>query len=236
MMGRVLILLAVALGALAALRDPWRAKVLAQATIARIAPPQPPEPAMTDLPVPSPIAEAILAAAERQVGVTLGYDPAYVAIAFPGGDVPSATGVCSDVVIRALREGLGLDLQLAVNRDMKRAFAAYPALWGLTRPDPNIDHRRVPNLETLLTRAGAALPVSSDADSYLPGDIVSWRLPGNRPHVGLVSRIPMPNGTPMILHNIGAGARIDDILFRFEIAGHYRLTEKALANLGLASR
>ncbi|WP_284164545.1 DUF1287 domain-containing protein [Frigidibacter sp. SD6-1] len=236
MTGRVLILLAVALAVLAALRDPWRAKVAGQAVIARIAAPHPPAPAATDLPVPSPIAGAILAAAERQIGVTLGYDPAYVAIAFPGGDVPAETGVCSDVVIRALREGLGLDLQLAVNRDMKRAFAAYPALWGLTRPDPNIDHRRVPNLETIFTRVGAALPLSSDPASYQPGDIVSWRLPGNRPHIGVVSRSPAPDGTPMIVHNIGAGTRIDDILFRFEIAGHYRLTDKALASLGLGAR
>jgi len=162
-------------------------------------------------------------AAREQVGVTVTYDPSYVALEFPGGDVPRDRGVCTDVVIRALRDAWGIDLQLAVNRDMKADFAAYPALWGLSRPDRNIDHRRVPNLQALLSRIGAELPLTEDPVPYLPGDIVTWMLPGNLPHIGIVSDQRAADGTPLVLHNIGSGAREEDILFAFPMTGHYRI-------------
>jgi uncharacterized protein len=166
----------------------------------------------------------LINAAREQVGVTTVYDPAYVSLEFPGGDIPRLRGVCTDVVIRALRDGWGIDLQLAVNRDMKADFSAYPGLWGLSTTDRNIDHRRVPNLQTLFARIGAELPVSDIAADYQPGDIVSWMLPGNLPHIGIVSDRIAEDGTrPLILHNIGAGAREDDILFVYEITGHYRI-------------
>lgn len=165
----------------------------------------------------------LAAAARDQVGVTVVYDPAYVALAFPGGYLPRDRGVCTDVVIRALRDGWGIDLQLAVNRDMKAAFAAYPAFWGLTRPDRNIDHRRVPNLATLFARIGADLPVDTGPTPYLPGDIVTWMLPGNLHHIGIVSDRRSPEGTPLILHNIGGGAQEEDILFTYPMTGHYRI-------------
>jgi uncharacterized protein YijF (DUF1287 family) len=122
-----------------------------------------------------------------------------------------------------LRDGWGIDLQLAVNRDMKADFAAYPALWGLARPDRNIDHRRVPNLQTLFARIGAEVPLDEGPAPYLPGDIVTWMLPGNLYHIGIVSDQRGPDGTPLILHNIGRGAQEEDILFAYPMTGHYRI-------------
>ena len=162
-------------------------------------------------------------AARDQVGVTVTYDPAYVTLDFPGGDIPRDRGVCTDVVIRALRDGWGIDLQLVVNRDMKADFAAYPGLWGLSKTDRNIDHRRVPNLQTLLARVGAEVPLEDGPAPYLPGDIVTWKLPGNLDHIGIVSDRRSGDGTPLILHNIGRGAQEEDILFAYPITGHYRI-------------
>jgi uncharacterized protein YijF (DUF1287 family) len=165
----------------------------------------------------------ITRAARDQVGVTVTYDPAYASLDFPGGDIPRDRGVCTDVVIRALRDGWGIDLQLAVNRDMKADFAAYPQLWGLSTTDRNIDHRRVPNLQALFTRIGAELPLDDGPAPYLPGDIVTWTLPGNLDHIGIVSDRRTANGTPLILHNIGGGAQEEDILFAYPMTGHYRI-------------
>jgi uncharacterized protein len=162
-------------------------------------------------------------AARDQVGVTVIYDPAYVALEFPGGDLPRDRGVCTDVVIRALRDGWSIDLQLAVTRDMKADFGAYPPLWGLTTTDRNIDHRRVPNLQTLFARIGAELPLTDAPTPYLPGDIVTWALPGNLAHIGIVSDRRAGDGTPLILHNIGGGAQEEDILFAYPMTGHYRI-------------
>jgi uncharacterized protein YijF (DUF1287 family) len=173
----------------------------------------------------------LTAAARDQVGVTVTYDPAYVQLEFPGGDLPRDRGVCTDVVIRALRDGWGIDLQLAVNRDMKANFLAYPALWGLSRTDRNIDHRRVPNLQTLFARIGAELPLEDGPTPYLPGDIVTWTLPGNLPHIGIVSDQRSADGTPLILHNIGRGAQEEDILFAYPMTGHYRIGRTEAAKL-----
>ena len=162
----------------------------------------------------------LVAAARQQVGVTLRYDPAYQSIPFPGGDVPMDRGVCTDVVVRAYR-GVGIDLQVVVNQDMRKAFSAYPRAWGLAKPDPNIDHRRVLNLRVFFTRHGQSLPISLVASDYRPGDIVTWRLSDGRPHIGLVSD-KVHNGKPLIVHNIGMGAQEEDILFTFTVTGHYR--------------
>ena len=177
-------------------------------------------------------------AARQQVGVTVIYDPSYVGLEFPGGDVPAERGVCSDVVIRAIRVAHGIDLQLAVNRDMRAAFGAYPALWGLKTTDRNIDHRRVPNLETLFRRVGAEQPVTSDPADYLPGDLVSFRLTGsNLAHIGIVDTARSGDGLrPLVTHNIGAGARTEDMLFDHRIVGHFRLGETALARLAALGR
>ena len=170
-------------------------------------------------------------AARDQVGVTVTYDPAYVSLDFPGGDLPRDRGVCTDVVIRALRDGWGIDLQLAVNRDMKADFSAYPALWGLSRTDRNIDHRRVPNLQTLFARIGAEVPLEEGPAPYLPGDIVTWTLPGNLAHIGIVSDKLSADGTPLILHNIGRGAQEEDILFAYPMTGHYRIGKEQAERL-----
>lgn len=163
----------------------------------------------------------LVEAARTQVGVTLGYDPAYRRIAYPGGDVPLATGVCTDVVVRALR-AQGLDLQQRVHEDMRRHFSAYPRHWGLKRPDPNIDHRRVPNLMTWFDRQGLSLKVGQAAADYQPGDIVTWDLGRGLQHIGIISDRRSREGTPLALHNIGQGTREEDILFRWPILGHYR--------------
>lgn len=149
------------------------------------------------------------------------YDGAYVRIDYPGGDVPADTGVCTDVVIRSYRV-LGVDLQERVHEDMKRAFSAYPNHWGLSRPDTNIDHRRVPNLQTFFKRKGAALPVSRNAEDYLPGDLITCTVAGRLPHIAIV--VPAPDGgdTPWIVHNIGSGPRLENRLFEFPLTGHFR--------------
>ena len=146
------------------------------------------------------------------------YDPSYVKLAYPMGDVADDRGVCADVVIRAFRAA-GVDLQKAVHEDMASAFAVYPKNWGLKRPDTNIDHRRVPNLEKFFTRAGAALPRSDNPTDFKPGDAVSWRIPGNLPHIGIVSTRIAENGNPLIVHNIGAGSQLGDVLFAWPHTG-----------------
>ncbi|BBP82495.1 DUF1287 domain-containing protein [Pseudomonas sp. Pc102] len=163
--------------------------------------------------------------ARAQIGVTLSYDAVYRRIAYPGGDVPLATGVCTDVVIRALREQ-GLDLQKVVHEDMRSHFSAYPRNWGLKRPDPNIDHRRVPNLMTWFKRQGMALTPSDQAASYRPGDIVTWDLGRGLQHIGILSDRTGVDGAPLALHNIGRGTQEEDILFRYRIIGHYRFAER----------
>ena len=161
-------------------------------------------------------APPLVRAARSQIGRTVRYDPAYTALDYPMGDVPIAKGVCTDVVVRALRQQ-SIDLQQLVHQDMKANFSAYPNRWGLKRPDPNIDHRRVPNLEVYFTRHGWAVQ-----DGYRAGDIVTWRLAGSGlPHIGIVSDRKQGD-TPLIIHNIGAGTREGDILFRHEIAGYFR--------------
>ena len=181
---------------------------------------------------PFAVAEAwatkLIAAAEGQVGRTVHYDGSYVKLAYPMGDIPASTGVCTDVVIRAYREAFGVDLQRLVHEDMKQSFGSYPKIWGLKRPDRNIDHRRVPNLERYFLRAKSALPISESGKDYLPGDLVSQRLPGNLPHIAIVSHHASRDGErPLIIHNIGAGTRIEDRLFDFRINGHFRFNPVA---------
>ena len=168
---------------------------------------------------PTPL-QRMIDGAKEQVGRTFSYDSAYRRIPYPGGDVPIQTGVCTDVVIRAFRRA-GLDLQVLVHEDMKRNFAAYPKNWGLRRPDPNIDHRRVPNLATFLRRRGRALPVTRSGANYKPGDIVTWRLSSGVPHIGVVSDVRRGDRY-LVVHNIGYGTQIEDVLFAYEVTGHYR--------------
>jgi hypothetical protein len=152
------------------------------------------------------------------------YDGTYFSIAYPNGDVPENVGVCTDVVIRSYRQ-LGIDLQKLVHEDITENFDTYPSnrIWGLSKPDKNIDHRRVPNLRTFFTRHGTSLPVSNDPNNYKPGDIVTWNLSdGFLPHIGIVTDKKASDGTPMIVHNIGSGPVHDNMLFSFKITGHYR--------------
>ena len=162
----------------------------------------------------------LAAAAKEQIGVTTSYDPAYVSLTYPGGDIPKEKGVCTDVVIRALRE-MDFDLQKLVHEDMRKNFSKYPKNWGLSRPDKNIDHRRVPNLQTFFKRRGISLEVTRNKDNYLPGDLVTCTVAGKLPHIMIVSE-KKENGVPMIIHNIGGGTQEEDRLFDFPITGHYR--------------
>lgn len=171
--------------------------------------------------------EDVAAAARSQIGVTLFYDPGYCALSYPGGDVPIDRGVCTDVVIRAMRAAMSLDLQRMVHEDMLENFAVYPKKWGLSKPDRNIDHRRVPNLQTFFARQGWKLPVTDNALDYLPGDLVTCLLPGNLAHIMIVSDRKNRAGTPLVIHNIGSGAQEENRLFEFLITGHYRIAEPA---------
>lgn len=171
-------------------------------------------------PSPETFGAKLVSAARQQIGVTVTYDPAYRTLAYPGGDVPSDRGVCTDVVVRAYRS-LGFDLQVAVHEDMKRAWSEYPSQWGLSRPDRNIDHRRVPNLAAYFRRRGAALALANDPNQFLPGDLVIWRLPSGVPHIGIVSDREAL-GRPLVIHNIGAGSGEEDLLFTYPQTGHYR--------------
>ena len=163
-----------------------------------------------------------LAAAMGQTGRPVRYDGSYRRIPYPGGDVPADVGVCTDVLVRAYRAA-GVDLQRRVHEDMARAFSAYPRTWGLSSPDPNIDHRRVPNLQTYFRRRGVALPVTRAMSDYVPGDVVTWMLPGNLPHIGLVTDRRSADGErPLMVHNIGRGPELEDMILGFPITGHYR--------------
>ncbi len=150
------------------------------------------------------------------------YDPSYFSIAYPNGDVPNDKGVCTDVVIRAYRK-LGIDLQKEVHEDMKAHFSMYPKIWGLRTTDKNIDHRRVPNLMTYFKRKGAQKSISDEAKDYLPGDVVCWSLGGAITHIGIVANKKSNDGKRnLIVHNIGRGQVLEDMLFDFKIIGHYR--------------
>lgn len=176
----------------------------------------------------------LVAAAKSQIGITLQYDPRYERLAYPNGDVPIERGVCTDVVVRAYRK-LDLDLQALVHEDMRRAWHAYPKIYGLKRPDRNIDHRRVPNLQTFFQRHGKSLTPGSDPRAYLPGDVVTWRLPRNLTHIGIVSDQRSARGVPLIIHNIGSGAKLEDMLFAFEVTGHYRWPAPASTAPGVSA-
>jgi uncharacterized protein YijF (DUF1287 family) len=183
-----------------------------------------PSPSVTK-PLPenaSPQLKQIVEAAIAQTKITTGYDPAYVAIDYPWGDVPMETGVCSDVLVRAFRK-TGIDLQKEVHEDMARARSEYPTKWGANRPDSNIDHRRVLNLTTYFARQNKAVPITINREDYLPGDIVAWKLSDGVDHIGIVVNLwtEASNGY-LIVHNIGAGARAEDVLLNWEIIGHYR--------------
>jgi uncharacterized protein len=152
------------------------------------------------------------------------YDPAYVRIPYPGGDVPEGTGVCTDEVIRSYR-AVGIDLQKEVHEDMQKNFSAYPQQrrWSLSQLDANIDHRRVPNLMVFFSRKGEVLPISDRAEDYSPADLVTWNLGGGVPHIGIVvDEKSAEGGRHLIVHNIGQGPRREDVLFAWKITGHYR--------------
>ena len=165
---------------------------------------------------------SLVSAAREQTRTAVTYDGSYTRIGYPMGDVPPDRGVCTDVVIRAYR-AIGIDLQVLVHEDMQTNFSSYPRHWGLTKPDTNVDHRRVPNLQEFFERARAKVPGAGAASAYLPGDVVTWMLPGNLPHIGIVSdRRAADTGRPLVIHNIGAGPKEEDMLFAYPITGHYR--------------
>lgn len=166
--------------------------------------------------------EKLNASAIEQTTYTTGYDPAYVKLDYPNGDVPKETGVCADVVVRAFRSA-GIDLQKELHEDMTASFAKYPKKWNAKKPDKNIDHRRVPNLMTWFKRKGKELPITKNDKDYQPGDVVAWELDNGLVHIGLVSKIKVEGAERFaVVHNIGAGARLEDVLFQWKMIGHYR--------------
>lgn len=171
----------------------------------------------------SPDLKLVIDGAVEQIGKTTSYDPSYQKIDYPNGDVPIDTGVCSDVIVRAFRKS-GIDLQKDLHEDMKENFSSYPTRWGLKGTDANIDHRRVPNLQTYFTRKGKSLSTGGSSETFLPGDIVTWDLGlGGTEHIGMVVNVwYKPAQRYLIVHNIGAGTRMEDVLFAWKITGHYR--------------
>ena len=164
----------------------------------------------------------IVEAALEQTRQTVGYDPSYVKLGYPGGDVSPEAGVCSDVVVRAFRQA-GVDLQKEIHEDISKHFKAYPNNWGAKRPDSNIDHRRVPNLMKYFERQGKSAKLTRTARDYVPGDLVAWDLGGGVLHIGLVTDALAAGAERyMLVHNIGNGARLEDVLFSWKIIGHYR--------------
>ena len=174
--------------------------------------------------IASSASKTIVHEARERTYAEVRYDPKYVKLTYPFGDVDPSTGVCTDVVIRTYRNAFGFDFQKAVHEDMRSNFSKYPKNWGLKRPDKNIDHRRVPNLETYLRRQGASVPMTKNPEDYLPGDIVSWRLGGRLAHIGIVSDKKAADGTPLIIHNMGQGPVEDNILWIPNMTGHFRFT------------
>ena len=155
---------------------------------------------------------ALAVAARAQLRDLVIYNPKYLRISYPMGDVPSLFGVCTDVIVRAYRS-LGIDLQSMIQET------------GSGRGDRNIDHRRVEVVRKFFSRHGAALPVSDLAEDYLPGDIVTYYRPQNRSstsHIAIVTDQFAPSGRPMIIHNRGWGPQLEDALFVDKITGHYR--------------
>jgi uncharacterized protein YijF (DUF1287 family) len=170
----------------------------------------------------SPNLKQVVDGAISQVGVTTGYDQSYQRLEYPNGDVPIETGACTDVIVRAFRKA-SVDLQKTIHEDMKSNFSSYPAKWGLSGTDTNIDHRRVPNLQTFFARQGKQVATTGNADTFLPGDVVTWDLGGGVDHVGMVVNVWFkPSQRYLIVHNIGAGTRMEDVLFSWKITGHYR--------------
>ncbi len=168
--------------------------------------------------------EKLSNAAISIIDETIQYDPSYIGIKYPNGDVPKNKGVCTDVVIRAYRK-LGIDLQKEVHEDLKANFSLYPNLkkWGLKKPDTNIDHRRVPNLEVFFTRKGKKLEVSNNPNDYKTGEIVTWMINGKLPHIGIVTHKKSADGKrPLLVHNVGGGQVLEDCLFSYEIVGHFK--------------
>lgn len=178
-------------------------------------PPTPIAPATWFAPAGTPLfGQRLAAAARRQLGEFVVYNDAYRHIAYPSGDVAKLYGVCTDVVIRAYRD-VGIDLQVAVQNA------------HVGSGDRNIDHRRTETLRRFFQRAGESLPVTTFAEDYLPGDIVTYARPQNtgtasRSHIAVVSDVIAPSGRPMIVHNRGWGPQLEDALFVDRITGHYR--------------
>ena len=170
----------------------------------------------------------LVCSARRQIGVTRTYDPAYVQLDYPMGDIPRDRGVCTDVIIRAYRDAFQIDLQKLVHEDMTETFDSYPAIWGLTRPDRNIDHRRVPNLERFIERFGSALSTPSKVTDWKSGDLYTMRYKGSLPHIGIVSDRTSYSGTPLVIHNMGWGTSEDDIIGRFDFERRFRLSPMPL--------
>lgn len=169
----------------------------------------------------------LIRAAREQIGVTVTYDPAYVRLTYPNGDIARARGVCTDVVIRAYRDAFDMDLQALVHEDMKNAFGDYPGIWGLSRPDSNIDHRRVPNLERYLERTGCDRETPATPQAWQAGDLYTMRLGGRLPHIGIISDRLGPQGRPLVIHNIGRGTQEEDLLGLYDNERRFRFAPSA---------
>jgi len=193
------------------------------AAAATMALPVAPDRASAEPPADQMWAARLLAAAQSQVGVTVLYDPAYVRLTYPGGDVPRERGVCTDVIVRAYRDAFAVDLQKLVHEDMRKVFSAYPKRWGLAKPDTSIDHRRVGNLATYFARHGEKLRHDAPLEEFAVGDLVTQMVLARLPHIGIVTdKRDAASNRPLVVHNIGMGTRVDDVLAAHPVTGRYR--------------
>lgn len=161
-------------------------------------------------------AQLILESARRQLSPPAVYDASYQRLSYPGGDVPADRGACSDVIVRALRWA-GYDLQKLIHEDIKKG--TYPRVTG--KRDKNIDHRRVANQVVYFARFGQRLSIAAfRPERFKPGDFVTWKLPNNLDHIGIISDRKV-DGRPLVIHNI-AGAAEEDVLIAWRMTGHYR--------------
>jgi uncharacterized protein YijF (DUF1287 family) len=168
--------------------------------------------------------------AGKQTTLNTIYDGSWVNIGYPGGDPGYQQGVCTDVIVRALR-CIDIDLQELIHNDLKANREYYNKRYRIKAIDNNIDHRRTQNIQSYLTKLGANIKVPLSKKNYKPGDILFWDDIAAG-HTGIISNEINPStGNYYVLHNIGGGAQYEDFLEYYEPSEVYRLTDNHLAKM-----
>jgi uncharacterized protein YijF (DUF1287 family) len=178
--------------------------------------------------IPDPL--DVLIGAKKTVLNADAYTPEaedYISMAYPGGDVPRTIGVCTDVIIRAVRNA-GMDLQKELHEDVRKARGAYPMVKG--SGDPSIDQRRVGTLLPFFKRHWEQHTAKFDdaSDPLRPGDVIFMDTFPSKPgpdHIGILSDRVDDQGLPFVINNWTDGtttAEMDlltfvPVLYRFRL-------------------